>query len=78
MCFGWVGDEVVVVEVGDEVGELDCARVCRSFCVAAVMTRVVSSAYVYTFEFGTVRMMLFMYSRKKVVDKVLYLGGFRA
>jgi hypothetical protein len=40
----------------------------------AVMTRVVSSAYVYTFELGTVSMMLFMYRRKKVVDNVLPCG----
>lgn len=51
-----------------------CAKVCSSCCVFAVMIKVVSSAYVYTFEFGTVRIMLFMYSRKKVVERVLPCG----
>ena len=32
----------------------DCASVCSSFVLSAVIMRVVSSAYVYTFDFGTV------------------------
>ena len=38
----------------------DCASVCRSLMVLAVMTRVVSSAYVYTFDLGVVLMMSLM------------------
>jgi hypothetical protein len=38
----------------------DCANVWRSVFVAAVIIRVVSSAYVYTFDVGTVRVMLFV------------------
>ena len=38
----------------------DWASCCRACSVSAVMTSVVSSAYVYTFELGTVRMMLLM------------------
>ena len=52
----------------------DCASVCSSFLLSAVIMRVVSSAYVYTFDFGTVWMMLFMYRRKKVVESVLPCG----
>ena len=52
----------------------DCASVCSSFLLSAVIIRVVSSAYVYTFDFGTVWRMLFMYRRKKVVDSVLPCG----
>ena len=51
-----------------------CASCCRFVVESAVITSVVSSAYVYTFEFGTVCMMLLMYSRKKVVDSVLSCG----
>lgn len=51
-----------------------CANVCSSVSVLAVMIKVVSSAYVYTFEFGTVLIMLFMYSKKKVVERVLPCG----
>lgn len=36
------------------------ARVCRSWFVVAEMIRVVSSAYVYTFDVGTVLMMSLM------------------
>ena len=38
----------------------DCASSCKSCNVGAVMMSVVSSAYVYTFDFGTVLMMLLM------------------
>ena len=51
-----------------------CARRLRSSIVSAVITRVVSSAYGLTFEFGTVLMMLFIYNKKKVVDSVLPCG----
>ena len=51
-----------------------CASCCRCVVDSAVITSVVSSAYVYTFEFGTVCMILLMYSRKKVVDSVLPCG----
>ena len=52
----------------------DCASVPSSSSVGVDIMSVVSSAYVYTFEFGTVRTMLFMYSRKKVVERVLPCG----
>jgi hypothetical protein len=39
-----------------------------------VMISVVSSAYVYTVEAGTVLMMSLMYKRKNVVDSVLPCG----
>ena len=38
----------------------DCARRCRSLIVLVVISSVVSSAYVYTVEFGTVLIMLLM------------------
>ena len=38
----------------------DCASVWRSASVSAEMISVVSSAYVYTLELGTVLMMSFM------------------
>ena len=52
----------------------DCAIFSKSCIVSAVMISVVSSAYVYTFESSTVCIILFMYSRKKVVDRVLPWG----
>lgn len=52
----------------------DCANVCSSWMEFVVMISVVSSAYVYTVDCGTVWMMLLMYSRKKVVDSVLPCG----
>ena len=44
-----------------------CASSCRSFSFSAVIMSVVSSAYVYTVDFGTVLMMLLMYRRNKVL-----------
>jgi len=41
---------------------------------AAVIMAVVSSAYVYTFDFGIVCIMSLMYKRKNVVDSVLPCG----
>ena len=38
----------------------DCASVCSAWWVRAEMMRVVSSAYVYTVESGTVLMMSLM------------------
>ena len=38
----------------------DCASVCSAWWVCAEMMRVVSSAYVYTVESGTVLMMSLM------------------
>ena len=54
------------------------SSVCASFCsagmFAAEIMSVVSSANVYTSEFGTVLMMSLMYRRKNVVDSVLPCG----
>ena len=57
-------------------------RLLRSVCASAwsagifsdVTMSVVSSAYVYTLELGTVWMMSLMYRRKKVVESVLPCG----
>jgi hypothetical protein len=38
----------------------DCASCCSCSVVSAVISRAVSSAYVYTFECGTVFIMLLM------------------
>ena len=51
----------------------DWAFACRFFTFSAVTISVVSSAYVYTFDW-TVLMILLMYSRKSVVDSVLPWG----
>ena len=51
-----------------------CASGWRSSGFSTVMMRVVSSAYVYTFEFGTFLIMLLMYSRKSVVESELPCG----
>ena len=51
----------------------DWAFACRSFMFSTVTISVVSSAYVYTFDW-TVLMILLMYSRKSVVDSVLPWG----
>ena len=42
--------------------------------VGAVMMRLVSSAYVYTDDWGAAWVMSFMYSRKSVVERVLPWG----
>ena len=52
----------------------DCANFCRSSIFFVVTISVVSSAYVYTFDSGTVWRMLFIYKRKRVVDSVLPCG----
>ena len=52
----------------------ELARVSRACAVLAEIMRVVSSAYVYTVEEGTVWMMSLMYNRKKVVERVLPWG----
>ena len=52
----------------------DCASCCSDCRSLAAITSVVSSANVYTLEFGTDLMMSLMYSKKKVVDNVLPCG----
>ena len=52
----------------------DCASSCSASMMFAVMISVVSSAYVYTFEIGTVLMISLMFQRKSVVDSVLPCG----
>ena len=38
----------------------DCASVCSSFLLSAVIMRVVSSAYVYTFDFDSVEDVIYV------------------
>lgn len=52
----------------------DCASVSSSSSVGVDIMSVVSSAYVYTVDLGTVFIMSLMYRRKKVVERVLPCG----